>query len=774
MGMNPTLAVQACRITPPEKLSDRFILCEALRGPGHVLLTYIFEVTKPWFPSSRLLPSLQQVIADNVGLLKSGDELADNFELLLKKINQQLNTISEAGETDWIGNLNGIIMVLGGNQLHFSQTGRCPAYLLQKNRIRQITDDPGDEKEAHPLKTFANLSSGNLQDEDYILLANQELYREVSLDALRRVMQRNSPFQAGMTIVRELKHDRNLAVAAAFLRTHTPNAPVPSEPEEILLEEEMQSTFKRLQKKAKPYLDAAKRGAATAGKASVSAAQKGHAIIAPKAQGVLDRISHRGQQMKEQFVKASLPPESESLDMAQEMASQKAEELQEEVVEMPAVQGVTAETAEVTTHEEHEGEAAQEDVPHEEAEPMTTSRARFEWKSVNKAVRRWLRPVRNRRIAAVGLAAMFIGTTFAIAFHTNKGGASHGSTLDSNATLLTDAASLQKKAATAVELKQDVEAGREIAQAQKDLISLQDLGGDQKVQADQIWNALIGPADSISQTTRLAQASATYALGGTTQDLVANAPYFYGFASGGSSLLRARQAVDSTPPVALTDTTDSIISVTQPSDAASAALVLTRKAKVYRVTQTGDTTALTALSTTTGSFATADDIASYIGNIYLLDGTSGLLWKYAATGTGSYAKGVSIVDINKYDLKGSVSLTIDGSVYVLKKDGSVMKFTSGAAEDGFAIKGLPSITTIQRPLAILTDSTMADFYLLDGGITSSPWSTAKVLEFHKDGTFVRQYGFPTALTDVRAFDINPQDKKLWVANGATVNEFALP
>src|SRR5690606_8260025 len=129
------------------KLSDRFISSGALFQneraslSSQVFLGYIFEITQPWFPSSRVLPSILETIHENHPKLTPAKHVADQFEELLKRINEQLNAISEGGETDWIGNLNGLILVISGNELHFSQTGTCPAYMLQKNRIRQITDD---------------------------------------------------------------------------------------------------------------------------------------------------------------------------------------------------------------------------------------------------------------------------------------------------------------------------------------------------------------------------------------------------------------------------------------------------------------------------------------------------------------------------------------------------------------------------------------------------------------------------------------------------------
>ncbi|MCC2631999.1 MAG: hypothetical protein K0S20_698 [Patescibacteria group bacterium] len=209
--MNPLFAIDYCRIVAPERLSDRFLASGIIQSPASeespssVFLAYVFEITKPWFSSSQVLPSLLEQLNAGYESLKPDKTLGDSFEALLKNINERLNAISESGETDWIGNFNGLIMVMGGDELHFSQTGRCPAYLLQNNRIRQITDESGQEREPHPLKTFSNLASGVLHENDYILLSNHELYNEISLDALRRVINNNTPAASCQSITKELK-----------------------------------------------------------------------------------------------------------------------------------------------------------------------------------------------------------------------------------------------------------------------------------------------------------------------------------------------------------------------------------------------------------------------------------------------------------------------------------------------------------------------------------------------------------------------------------------
>jgi hypothetical protein len=188
----------------------------------------------------------------------------------------------------------------------------------------------------------------------------------------------------------------------------------------------------------------------------------------------------------------------------------------------------------------------------------------------------------------------------------------------------------------------------------------------------------------------------------------------------------------------------------------------------------GGNTFLKAIAPSTGEFAVGDAIGSYAGNVYILDGKAGLLWRYPNTGT-QYGKGVSIIDINKYDIKKAVSLGIDGSVYILKSDGTVEKYTSGKQDTSFSLKDVPPVAQkLASPSFIIANETYPDIYVLDAGVSSSPWSTARVLEFTKAGNYVRQFAFPKNLTKVRGFDVNPKDKKLWILNDKDVVEFDLP
>lgn len=809
--MSASLVVQLCRIIAPERLSDRFLSSGVLtasesRSLGdQVMLAYVFEVMQPWLPSARLLPALTSTLEaeyPKLNDLNNPGSIDDKFELLLRAVNQTLNQVSEQGETDWIGNLNGIIMVFSGEELHFSQTGQCPAYLLQNNRIRQITDEAGENpQDPHPLKTFSNLATGQVKDGDQILVANHELYREISLDALRRILNTASPFQAAQSIAKELKREKNPAVSNLIMK-FTLAAPAQPEPESVVLEEEMQSGLKKFGRRMAPLLDRMKRTGAKAGEVTVAATKQAQTVIAEKVAPKVGEIAQKG---KEFLTKDTPPPTEPAAEPPAESPSEPApapievppetkpvveviiSKQQQEKQKLQAI----ADAAEARIQEEADedfnsvipqSEFAIETHPREgRATSSLLDRLKNLWGGLVPVLQKWLgktilwlRIPGNRRKAALGggililLLTVWIGISAARKPNTPSGD-------ESNTTLLSDVRTLKGTIQKEIDSQQTIQASKDAEAALNKLALLKDPNGSQRSDADGLWADIIAEADKLSATTRFSSSGVTYAFTGAVRGLIASPPYFYGWDQTSADLLRSGigNPADTQATVSLSNNTDSIIAACKSTESDSAAYTLTKQGKVFRVVQNGSQTLLRSIAPTTGDFATGDDIGSYGGNVYILDGKAGLLWKYASTGT-TYAKGVSIIDINKYDLKKSVSFAIDGSFYILKSDGALSKYTSGKADSSFAIQNVPYLAQkMIQPISVITDQTYPNIYVLDAGATSNPWSTARVMVFAKDGSFISQYAFPKELTKVRAFDINPKDKKLWVLNDQTVYEFGL-
>lgn len=825
-SMSQSFTAQLCRIVPPEKLTDRFLVSGLLQQPDNsntdsqVILTYIFEVSQPWFPSSQVIPKLVEILTTQHIQLKPDGTLGNQFELLLRNLNEQLNAISESGETDWIGNFNGLVLVVGGEELHFAQTGHCPAYLLQNNRIRQITEDASPDHDTHPLKTFANLASGVLQDGDHILFANQELYKEVSLDALRRILNSTSPYQASQAIAKELKREKNPAVASCIIRLSTQgqiDPTVAKEPTEILLEEELQSRSRKIQKRLQPLWEIIKHLARRTGDASKKAAQQTSQVVtttvAPKASELLQKGLEQAKQLKDQVSEKMVSKESPRnepvveqigpkhalpVTPAQEV-TQPIEEPPEALEEQPRISAVIElippkeerdrnqliAKAEAAVEEKYAppsdmfGDEPESIIPQDELALDSSVQIGLMSTEPNakpkpmEAIRALLKPARNRRRAVLGIAALLLTIGIGVAIAKRKPVATQEA-LNQNAQNLKQATDLKNKATSAIALSQEIEASREIEQGLQLLDSLKSPSTTQQTEADTLWTALTAQADTLTKTTRFQSVTTQYSFTTTPVGMFANLPFFYGYASNGTGLLRtgAGETTQTQTSIALPGTNDAIVSIIQSNETDTAGYLLTRQKKVYRIVQSDNQTSLSAIAPSTGDFAYGDVIGTYNSNVYILDGQSGLLWKYANTGT-VYNKGVSVIDSTKYDIKKTLSLAIDGSIYILKADGSLLKFTSGQSDTDFSLKDMPYLAQkMIKPLQVVTDDSMQSIYLLDAGLSSNEHSSAHILEFNKNGVYVRQYAFPKDMTNIKAFDINPKDKKLWVLNDSTVSEFS--
>ncbi len=146
-------------------------------------------------------------------------------------------------------------------------------------------------------------------------------------------------------------------------------------------------------------------------------------------------------------------------------------------------------------------------------------------------------------------------------------------------------------------------------------------------------------------------------------------------------------------------------------------------------------------------------LAAYQGNIYILDTKNGVL-KFTAGSDGfgqtSYLK-------EKPDLSNASSIAIDGSVWILLKDGNILKYTRGVS-DGLKVKGLDK--QMSGASRIFTNIDTENLYVLDPG-------NSRIVKFNKDGNFQTQYS-ADILKSAKDLEVSEKDGKILVlSNGKT-------
>ncbi len=124
-------------------------------------------------------------------------------------------------------------------------------------------------------------------------------------------------------------------------------------------------------------------------------------------------------------------------------------------------------------------------------------------------------------------------------------------------------------------------------------------------------------------------------------------------------------------------------------------------------------------------------VGSYFGNFYVLDAGANQIYRYLPTANGYenppdpyFAEGVLV------NLNDAVDMAIDGSIYVLHRDGRIQKFTGGQPDE-FQITGLDE--PFNNPTAIYTslDEEVQYLYIADSG-------NKRIVQLGKDGQFIRQ------------------------------------
>lgn len=152
-------------------------------------------------------------------------------------------------------------------------------------------------------------------------------------------------------------------------------------------------------------------------------------------------------------------------------------------------------------------------------------------------------------------------------------------------------------------------------------------------------------------------------------------------------------------------------------------------------------------------------IATYQGNMYVLDPEEGVL-KFTA-GSSGFGKS-SYLKEKPGNIGNASGIAIDGSVWVLLKDGSIAKYTRGVS-DGFRTKGLDK--PMRSPTRIVTDLDTEGLYVLDP-------VNARIVEFTKDGNYENQYN-ADILKSAKEFEVSESDGKILVLSGGKFYELPL-
>jgi len=163
---------------------------------------------------------------------------------------------------------------------------------------------------------------------------------------------------------------------------------------------------------------------------------------------------------------------------------------------------------------------------------------------------------------------------------------------------------------------------------------------------------------------------------------------------------------------------------------------------------------------------------NFNNNLYVLDpgaGDRGTIHKYQVTAAGYEIEPTPYVEqAEEVDLSNAIDFAIDGDIFVLLQDSSVLRF-SGGRKVPFETNGL--VGEAVQATRIFTEVNADSLYLVDP-------KNERIVEIDKsEGSFVRQFKFSgkdNFFANIRSIWIDENETKLVVLGENSVRQFVIP
>ncbi|TKJ31594.1 MAG: hypothetical protein CEE40_00805 [Chloroflexi bacterium B3_Chlor] len=153
----------------------------------------------------------------------------------------------------------------------------------------------------------------------------------------------------------------------------------------------------------------------------------------------------------------------------------------------------------------------------------------------------------------------------------------------------------------------------------------------------------------------------------------------------------------------------------------------------------------------------AQALRTYSGNLYVLDLAHESIMKYIPSGDDYQQPPVDYLQ-GSVDIQWTsvIDMAIDGSVYLLLSNGSIMKFAAGAPQP-FPLEGL--YPPLENPEAIFASPDSLSVFVAEP-------AQARIVEFNRDGQFIRQFRAARdgedPFADLRAFVVDVSHNRLLI------------
>ncbi|MFO0705011.1 MAG: hypothetical protein U0517_03570 [Candidatus Andersenbacteria bacterium] len=635
--------------------------------------------------------------------------VVQNLEDALHKTNEILSDLAARGEIHWIGKLHAVIGVFQKDTIHLSASGRGKAFLVRDGEIAEVTAGLYDSsRAASPMKTFENLASGELREGDTLILTTPGVTDYVTPEALRTILENKEPVEAVKTIQTRVSHDAAAANASVVFRyskqqlSPAVGIGVSAAPHVHTYESEPP---------AKEHKEQLATVAPTSGR-SAAAPQKKKSVLA----GVTGFFSALTKRISGLVARRG---------RSRSVSKDKPVSAARESIKTPQMDATASSNRQKTS-------------------------VGSLWTRLKKAIIRM--PARVKVFGALALLLVVIFVVSLVIFTSVRGSRQNQASITSQ---FSEAKKLEEDAAAAIIFHDLTQAQNLLKQAEEKLKGLPDNNAAIGSDLETLKGKIAADYEKLSGSVRINEPTKLASLSGNPLGVtLLNGELVSWLSNGKISVVAIKDGDTATAATLSKELGQPLVGAVDESQ-----LVLLTDEDSAVGFEDGKLKELEM----GGTFAPKQAVAveTYGNRLYVLDAGKKEITRHQRTIAG-YGQGSSWI-LDGTSIEGAVDLAIDGNVWVLKSDGSIIKFLQGSKED-FTLG--PVVDPLESPTRIVTSEDSKYLYILEP-------KKKRLLQFDKEkGDFIKQF-VSDAFTDLRDMAIIDKGAKAYLLNGDSVFEIDL-
>lgn len=733
---------QYTRITNYNKLIERFITAQvkdSSRPSETGRLFTLVEIMGPWNINAHVGQAIINTLSREYFRQKNTNELI-NFENALKKVNEKLVAITQNGETDWIGKINAILVLIKNDKIHVTYTGKIKAYLIRNNDIMPIIQGEDAYSYHHPLRTFSSVTSGELKAKDRLFFSTNGLFDIIDTKNLKEVVSDQDLLNANMQIASILK-SRNLRNANCILvNMGLTDVDRNQLPEVIYIDEQQ---FNYFLQNSKRYFEKIK-------------------LFSINFFGRLKKSTKNAQK----YYKEQVVPKSKNFIGSSKNAFEKSKKYTQKNI-TPAIkkykdrinQSVKKNFKTKTPITPNKPETKKLSINHY-SKPY--EKVLFYWKKFLDFCKKVIKKIqifiknailpKNRSKTYIVIALILL-----VIFVANIGFLqkinSHKEQDIKVENMLNDLEN-KKDDALLAKLSGNNEKAKNLFE--EVLEEINTIGENKKFvnRISSLKQEVEKELDSILNIDKLTDSAVLVEFTDVDKFFIIEND-IYGISYKNSKIYKKELNSTKSPEIIAT-VPASENEINASSQLGNEILLITQKSNLYKLNQNG----LVKVDFNSMDIKNSKSIKNFLENIYILDPASNEIYK-STSKNGDYPDLTKYLTAN-YDLADSIDMAIDGYIYILKKDGKIAKFSLGKETD-FNLRNIPeSGNVIKDPKQIIASEDMENIYIL---------SANQIIEIKKDGEFVTTYKFKDDISQITDFSINPKAREINILNDSILYKF---